>query len=116
MELWHRSIMAVPIGTHLLPMAYWHDNDIAVSFVFFHEDRGGAMKWANSPLCGYSLYRLNSEDVNGLEPHPQTPQIWRTASPVPFAALTLVERRDNPTTLPGLPEMVEARAREFGTF
>jgi hypothetical protein len=94
-------------------MAYWHQNDPSVSFVYFHETREGAMKWANSPLCGYALYRVDSEDVPGLEPHPQTPKIWRTPEPVPFEDLVLIETRGPDTTLPGLPEMVRARAADY---
>jgi len=116
MELWHRSIVATPVGTHLLPMAYWHANDPKVSFVFFHETREGAMKWGRSPLCGFALYRTDSADVEGLEPHPQTPRIWKTRLPVNFALLDLVERDENPNTLPNLRDMLETRARELGTF
>lgn len=113
MELWHRSIVSEPIGSHLLPMAYWYGNALTASFIYFHEAREGAMKWSNSALCGYSLYRVASSLLTGLEPHPQTPQIWRTKDPVPFSVLEVVERRDNPTTLPGLPEMVRQRAANY---
>jgi hypothetical protein len=97
-------------------MAYWHRNDPSSSFVYFHEQRDEAMRWSSSPLCGFALYSIDSSDVEGLEPHPQTPQIWRTAAPVPFARLTLEDRREDPTTLPGLLSMVEQRARELGTL
>jgi len=113
MELWHRSIMSVPLGSHLLPMAYWHDNARATSFVYFHETREGAMLWSRARMCGYSLYRANSDDLVALTPHPQTPKIWKTRNPVAFELLELIERRDNPTTLPGLPEMIQARAAEY---
>jgi hypothetical protein len=115
MELWHRSIMSVPVGSHLLPMAYWHQNDLTMSFVYFHEERDRAMTWGRSRMCGYSLYRVDSSIVADLEPHP-TPRVWRTPTPVAFEFLELVERRDNPTTLPGLPEMIQVRAGEHGTL
>ena len=115
MELWHRSIVSEPIGSHLLPMAYWDQNAPASCFVYFHELRDVAMKWANSPLCGYALYRVSSDNVEGLEPHPQTPKVWRTPVPVPFSVLELVEQDLNPTTLPGLTEMIRARAAEYPT-
>lgn len=115
MILWHRSIVSFQVGTHLLPMAYWHRNHRESSWVFFHQDREKAMKWGNSPLCGYSLYRVDSEKVKGLERHvPST--VWRTRTPVPFSILELVERDENPATLPGLLEMIEQRAQEMGTL
>jgi hypothetical protein len=116
MELWHRSIMAVPVGTHLVPMAYWYGNEQRASFVYFHEERERAMMWSRARMCGYSLYRVNSEDIKDLEPHPHTPRIWKTRNPVSFDLLELVERDDNPTTLPGLREMLEVRASELGTL
>lgn len=108
--------MATAVGSHLLPMAYWHANDPKACFVYFHEERERAMKWGNSPLCSYSLYRCDSRDLEGLEPHPATPRIWRTAHPVPFSVLTVVERVDRGSTLPGLPEMLEKQARALGTL
>lgn len=114
MKLWHRSILCDSVGTHLLPMAYWHRNDPAVSFIYFHEVREQAMRWSSSPLCGFALYSIDSADVEGLEPHPQTPQIWRTAVPVPFSRLVLEDHREDPTTLPGLREALEQRARDLG--
>jgi len=112
MDLYHRSIMSNAIGTHLLPMAYWHGNDARVSFIYFHELREKAMKWSSNRMCGYVLYRISSEDIDGLESH-RTPQIWRTKNPIPFTAFEILERRDNPTTLPGLPEMIHERAAEY---
>jgi len=114
-DLFHRSIMSEPIGTHLLPMAYWHDNEPAASFIYFAEERARAMKWSSNRMCGYVLYRIDSANVAGLEQH-HTLGFWKTATPVPFADLEVLERRDNPATLPNLPEMLRARAEEHGTL
>lgn len=115
MILWHRSIVSHQVGSHLLPMAYWHGNPPELSYVFFHELREKAMKWGNSPMCGYSLYCVDSEDVPGLESH-LSPKVWKTRNPVPFHVMELVERDENPTTLPGLMKMIEERAQTFGTL
>jgi len=68
----------------------------------------------NITLSGYSLYKTEASLVTGLELHGDpVKKIWRTRVPVPFSALELVDRDPNPTTLPGLTEMIRARAAEY---
>jgi len=112
--LWHRSFLADPIGTHLLPISRQHPDDPYYQRVAFHEYRNLANRWGCSPNMGHILYRVKSEDLPELERHPIWVGVWWTREPVSFEVLEVVTRHlgDAP---PGLIEQIKAAALSFKT-
>lgn len=114
MILWHRSFLAEPIGTHLLPISRLHPDDAYYHRVAFHEYRELANRWGCSPRMGHTLYRANSADLPELEKHPIWVGVWWTREPVSFEVLEVVTRHlgDAPA---GLIEQIKAAALSFKT-
>jgi hypothetical protein len=112
--LYHRSNSNLQIGTHLVPLNRDNGNALGNSYIWFDERLDWARKWNSCPLVGYQIYSIDSSAITNLEPHPQWEHAWQTQDPIPFSALTLVESREDPETLPNLEADVNARISELG--